>query len=402
MKIALMTNNYKPFIGGVPISIERLEQELTRQGHRVTVFAPTYEEQRMEQNVFRYASFRRKVLGGVTLPNPFDKRIEKEFSQGRFDVIHVHHPMLIGRTAVHLSKKYKIPLAFTYHTRYEQYLTSFAGTDVLEPFVPLYLRSFLKHCDIVFTPTKGLQDYLKNACRVPEHKLEILPTGLAEHSYEADAERIREIRERYGALDCPLFLTVSRLSPEKNIDFLIESLAEVKKRCQKPFKWIFVGDGPEKEHYETKCRELRLDEEVSFVGKVSNEETTPYFQAADAFLFASKTETQGIVILEAFAGKTPVYALDATGISDLVVNGVNGYLTKENIFFYAENIVDFLNGRADVEALSQGAYKTALEYREEAVAIRAVRLYNRIIAINENCKIPKTEGRQWRTTSITY
>lgn len=402
MRIALMTNNYKPFIGGVPISVERLSQELVRQGHQVTVFAPTYEEQKAEENVFRYSSFRKKVLGGVTLPNPFDRRIEKEFSRQKFDVIHVHHPMLIGKTAVYLSRKYKIPLAFTYHTRYEQYLNTFAGTDILEPFVPMYLRSFLKHCDIIFTPTKGLQEYLKTACRVPAHKLEILPTGLTEESYLTDEEKTLWIRRKYKAENCPLFLTVSRISPEKNIEFLIESLSLVKKQCKKPFRWILVGEGPEMARYQEKCRELQLEDEVSFVGKVSNEQIAPYFHAADAFLFASKTETQGIVILEAFAGKTPVYALNATGVSDLVVNGENGYLTEENVSEYAAGIVDFLNGKADLERLSRGAYKSALEYREEAVAIQAVRLYNRIIAADSGCKILRIEGRQWRTTNITF
>ena len=113
MRIALMTNNYKPFMGGVPISIERLKNGLEALGHQVTVFAPTYEEQVEEENVFRYATCMKKFIGGIVLPNPFDKRIEEEFKKRNFDIIHVHHPMLIGRTAVYLSRKYNIPLTFT-------------------------------------------------------------------------------------------------------------------------------------------------------------------------------------------------------------------------------------------------------------------------------------------------
>lgn len=123
MKIALMTNNYKPIMGGVPISIERLARGLEDMGHQVTIFAPTYQEQQQEENVFRYATCMKHFIGGIVLPNPFDRRIEKEFRKQEYDVIHVHHPMLIGRTAVYLSRKYHIPLVFTYHTRYEQYLS---------------------------------------------------------------------------------------------------------------------------------------------------------------------------------------------------------------------------------------------------------------------------------------
>ena len=409
MNIALMTNNYKPFIGGVPISIERLAKELIRAGHEVTVFAPTYEEQReaehiqekAEGKVFRYAAFSKRVMGGVLVPNPFDRRIEKEFKKQRFDVIHVHHPMLIGQTAVYLSQKYNIPLAFTYHTRYEQYVTAFSGTDFFEPFLPYFLRTFLKYCDVVCTPTAGLQDYLKTSCRVPTDKLAILPTGLEEHSYERNEEKVQEIRNRLQAEDCPLFLTVARLSPEKNIDFLIESMAEVKRRSSKPFRWVIVGDGPDRTYFEEKCRSLSLTE-VCFTGKLPNEETDNYYHAADAFLFASKTETQGIVLLESFAGKTPVFALCATGVEDLVKNGENGFLTSENISLYAEKVTDFLEGCCDTEALSQGAYATACDYREEAVAIHAIRLYNRIIAVRNECKISGIEGQTWKTTSITY
>lgn len=409
MKIALMTNNYKPFIGGVPISIERLAKELIRTGHEVTVFAPTYEEQkeaeRMQEkadgNVFRYAAFSKRVMGGVLLPNPFDRRIEKEFQKQQFDVIHVHHPMLIGQTAVYLSQKYNIPLAFTYHTRYEQYVTAFAGTDIFEPLLPYFLQSFLKYCDVICTPTRGLQDYLRTACHVPADKLDILPTGLEERSYVRHDEKVQEIRSSLQAGDCPLFLTVARLSPEKNMDFLIESMAEVKRRSKKPFRWVIVGDGPDRARFEEKCRRLSLTE-ARFMGRLPNEETEGYFHAADAFLFASKTETQGIVLLEAFAGKTPVFALRATGVEDLVRDGENGFLMPEDISVYAERITDFLEGTCDTKALSRGAYATACDYREEAVAIQAIRLYNRIIAVRNECKISGIEGQTWKTTSITY
>lgn len=193
MRIALMTNNYKPFIAGVPISIERLAKGLEAQGHQVTVFAPTYQEQEEEANVFRYGTLLNRFIGGIVLPNPFDRKIEEEFRKNQYDIIHVHHPMLIGRTAVYLSKKYQIPLTFTYHTRYEQYLSYAKGIRILEEgakkteqsgelnkievkvhevqkqmlhliqdrIVPAYLHTFLKHCDLVFAPTEGMQAYLE-------------------------------------------------------------------------------------------------------------------------------------------------------------------------------------------------------------------------------------------------
>lgn len=166
MKIALMTNNYKPFLGGVPISIERLKKGLEALGHQVTVFAPTYDNQINEDNVVRYGNLLNHFIGGIVLPNPFDSKVEKEFCRNQFDIIHVHHPFLIGNMAMYLSHKYHIPLVFTYHTQYEQYLCSYAKwASPLTKLMPVYLRFFLKRCDYVLAPTKGMQEYLHDICK---------------------------------------------------------------------------------------------------------------------------------------------------------------------------------------------------------------------------------------------
>lgn len=404
MRIALMTNNYKPFLGGVSISVERLAKGLEEMGHQVTVFAPTYEEQVEEENVFRYKTWMKTFIGGIVLPNPFDRRIEQEFKRNSYDIIHVHHPMLIGRTAVYLSKKYKIPIVFTYHTRYEQYLSYVKGIRILEEhakdtqsrfhylckkmlhviqnkIVPAYLYTFLKHCDFVFAPTKGMQEYITTVCKVPYEKTGILPTGIEKHHFLVQDDEIRTLRKRYQAEKIPLFLSVSRMSHEKNVDFLLRSIQKVKERYQKPFKVLMVGDGPNKKDYERRCLELQIENEVIFTGNVPNAEIAPYFKAADAFIFASKTETQGIVILEAMAGSTPVYALEASGVSDLVANGENGFLSPEDVDIYSEKILDFLTGKDDIKHLSNSALETALDYREEAVAAKAIQFYNSVVAL---------------------
>ena len=107
MKIAMMTNNYKPFIGGVPISVERLSQSLRKRGHEVCIFAPEYEDEYWEEDVIRYRSCEKRMKNGMAIPNILDARINQEFRWRQFDLIHVHQPMLIGNVAVHLSRKYK-------------------------------------------------------------------------------------------------------------------------------------------------------------------------------------------------------------------------------------------------------------------------------------------------------
>lgn len=380
MRIALMTNNYKPVMGGVPISVERLKRGLEKQGHQVTVFAPFYEEAEEEDGVFRYAVLKKRFIGGIALPNPFDARIEKEFKKKKFDIIHVHHPMLIGRTAVWLSHKYGIPLIFTYHTRYEKYVECYTGgLGKVEKVMPFYLHTFLRHCDYVFAPTAGMQDYLETACHVPVQRLGILPTGIEERNFRVTEAEKEEIRKQYAPGDMPLFLTVSRMASEKNVAFLLESLAEFKKRWNRPFRMMLVGDGPERAKYERLCGELGITEETVFTGTLPNGETAAFFAAADAFLFASKTETQGIVILEAFAGGTPVLAVEASGVEDLVEDGVNGILTGEDRNEFAQRMLDFCEGRPDRKRLAENAYASGLRYREETVALEAARVYNEML-----------------------
>lgn len=423
MRIALMTNNYKPVMGGVPISIERLKKGLESLGHEVTVFAPSYSGQDMEENVFRYATWLENIFGGIVLPNTQDPAIEKEFRNKPYDVIHVHHPILIGQTAVYLSRKYKIPLVFTYHTRYEQYfhyvsvvqkikkeamLCNKAGNPTLraklsqkllyvmqDKMTPGYIRHFVKQCDFIFAPTMSMQNYLQETCNISESKIAILPTGLPEEAYHAKEEDILHIREAYQAMDIPLLVSVSRMSHEKNVSFLLEAIAKVKQQYAKPFRVLMIGDGPQRKEYEDLCQNKGIEDIVVFTGKVPNEKITPFYGAADAFVFASKTETQGIVIIEAMAGATPVYALEATGVSDVVAEGINGRLCQENQDDFANMLLHFLNGQEKNEEMSRQAYHTALAFREEAVAARAVHLYNKVIASKEE-KAHNEKHVSWR------
>ncbi len=481
MRIALMTNNYKPIVGGVPISIERLARGLEELGHEVTIFAPTYKERQHmaadrctdtesgdmgmdrrtdtetgdvtadrhmdpERNIFRYSTCLNHFIGGIVLPNPFDLRIEREFREHPYDIIHVHHPMLIGRTAVYLSRKYHIPLVFTYHTRYEQYVAAYTkGLLKMEHIMPLYLRGFLRHCSFVFAPTEGMREYLTDTCRVWPEKVGVLPTGIEKSNFDTDYGTDRKIRRQYGAEHIPFLLTVSRMAGEKNVSFLLESLALVKEKYGKPFRMLMVGDGPDREALQRQSLKLGLGDFVTFTGAVANEEIAPYFRAADAFLFASKTETQGIVVLEAFAGATPVIAVKASGVEDLVDDGVNGILTREDREEYAAAVTGFLREfcaesdrmgiymgsyvsaqgvdrqeelctasafsdmsdtassdmadtasgerpakqcgetmprRLSCRELSRNAYQKGTLYREEAVALKAVHYYNSVIAEN--------------------
>lgn len=401
MKIAMMTNNYKPFIGGVPISIERLTKALREQGHRVVVFAPRYDhlETEPEEDVVRYSTLSQHFYSDTVLPNPLDPVLEETFSREEFDVIHVHHPVLIGKVAAHLSAKYNIPLVYTYHTRYEQYL-DYAGPihwlsrgeekdgvigrlrsrgsrAIKQELAPWYLSGFMRRCHTVIAPTEGMKrtfnlqyGYTYNC----QADLAVLPTGLMEESYRPEITAVREIRQRYGRGEMPLLVTVSRLGHEKNVPFLLRSMARLKSTLP-DFRLMVIGDGPQREEYMDLCDQLDIRQQICFLGSLPNREIAAHMAAADCFVFASKTETQGIVILEAMAAGTPVVALRASGVEDLVKDGVSGYLCPEDEEAFTEQLLRVLQSEPLRDSLRQGAAEESLKYREDVVAEKAVRIY---------------------------
>ena len=406
MKIAMMTNNYKPFIGGVPISIERLTKALRAQGHRVVIFAPQYrrteqeaEAQEPEEDVVRYRTLSQHFYSDTVLPDPLDPILEEVFARENFDVIHVHHPVLIGRVAAHLANKYGIPLVYTYHTQYEQYLEyagfihwlsrgeghpnllgrlrSRSSRIIKQEIAPRYLSTFMRRCDTVIAPTEGMRRTFLQQYGYPYGcgaQVEVLPTGLPEESYRNDPAAMREIRRKYGADRMPLLITVSRLGHEKNVPFLLRAMAELKRRFP-AFKLLVIGEGPQRAEYMDLCEELDIREEICFLGSLPNREIASYMAAADCFVFASKTETQGIVIIEAMAAKTPVVAVKASGVEDLVEDGVSGYLCPEEEEAFAEQLLRVLQNEPLRDRLRVGAFEAALSYQEVTVAQKAARIY---------------------------
>jgi len=396
MKIAMMTNNYKPFIAGVPISIERLSEGLRAAGHEVVVFAPDYKGQEEEEDVVRYRSWIKGIVNGVSIPDSLDTKIEKEFKEGNFDLIHVHHPMLIGRTALRLSKKYNVPLCFTYHTRYEQYL-HYIKAPFLSGVVPYYVNNYVRQCDMVFAPTPLMQEYLEKTGETCH--CAVLPTGLPEESFAADRSEAEKLREELLGGKKYLFCTIARLAKEKNLDFLFRTLAMRKQEQGSDFRLAIVGDGPYRPQLFQLAKRLDIEEEIIFVGKVPNEQVKNYCKAADLFLFASLSETQGIVLLEAMATGTPVLAVNASGVCDVVVNGKNGYMTYMSEIEYGNRLDALL--KQNRTYMEQGAIETARKYEAQEIAKMAAVYYNRAIQ-NHKQEKDQMEGRsrRWRIAGL--
>ena len=398
MKIAMLTNNYKPYMGGVPISIEHLAEALRAQGHEVWIFAPTYKEQVEEAYVIRYPSFPIQIAK-APVPNVFSRIFEEKIVELGIDVIHVHHPALVGNIALMLQKQYGIPVVFTYHTRIEAYLHYVKPAQWLESatgVVERYMNWFCNRCDLVAVPTEGIKKSLEQ--RGVVSPMAVLPTGVKEEAFFPDAVQVKAIRNIYKGDADYLLCSVSRIAKEKNLDFQLKALKRLKEMMQregKTYRYILIGDGPERERFWEKVKAYGLEQEVSLTGRIENEQMAAYQKACDAFLFSSKSETQGIVILEAMAAGNPVIAVKASGIEDMVENGENGYLTEENAEIFAEQILNVLWDGKLWERLSLGAYVTATKYSENQIAQIAAEAYNRTICEKEYKERNKKQFKEY-------
>lgn len=403
MRIAMLTNNYRPFVGGVPISVERQAQELVKLGHEVTVFAPYYGETRAEreemlrtdetapERVVRYRTRRKKMDNGMVYPAVFPSEIIRTFENETFDCIHVHHPMFVGPLGVKLGRKYNIPVIFTCHTRYEDYLhyipafrisSGSAGIKkkavdwVRRKVIPSYMRWFADQCDLVLAPSAGMQRLLRGYGM--KSRSAVFPTGLEERFFQKNERRAQEIRKQYGKGKKHLLITVSRLEKEKNYGFLLRGIADIRERMGDDFHMLVIGDGSQKSELKVRASLLGIQDIITFAGNVPNSEVRDYLAAADLFLFASTSETQGIVLAEAFAAGTPVVAVRAVGTDDIIENGVNGFLTGEKEAEWADRAVEILCG-GKAEQMKEAAKASAENYRSFRLAIYEEMLYNQCI-----------------------
>jgi 1,2-diacylglycerol 3-alpha-glucosyltransferase len=340
MRVGLFTNNYLPFRGGVTTAVETLREGLEARGHAVWVFAPAWSGGHPDPPyVFRYPSVPAPTYPGFAIPLPFSPRLTRIARDLEIDVFHAQHPFLLGVAARRLARAGGRPLVFTYHTRYEKYAhyVPLPGRLVAAAAVRLPSR-FADSADLVIAPSARIADGLAQVgVRAP---MAVVPTGV-----RLDLFRPGDRGEARRALglpaDAPLCLYVGRLDREKSVERLIDAFGSIAGAVSDA-RLLLVGQGS----HETALRRLAAASParsaVSFAGSVSREALPPYYRAADLFLFASETETQGLVLAEAHACGLPAVAVRASGVDEVVRDGETGLLTKSDAQDLADAAIGLL------------------------------------------------------------
>ncbi|NOZ04290.1 MAG: glycosyltransferase [FCB group bacterium] len=388
LRVAMFTNNYLPFIGGVPLSIDRLHRGLVQQGAVVKIFAPTYPQPWADPedgSVFRCPVLFYTRLDHFPVVNIFSRKIDRAFKTFGCDLVHVHQPFWVGKKGIRLARKYGIPVVFTYHTRLERYThyIPLPGTALKNLAAHFLIKRFANKCNAIITPTSSTEEYLRNLG--VSALIETIPTGinLADYTHWTP-EQIQDLRCQYAAPGERLLISVSRMAKEKNIDFLIDGLAKVKNRTNIPFKCLLVGDGPERERLEEKVAGLGIADRVIFTGNMTPREVVRWYLAADFFVFASTSETQGMVLLEAMAGGCPVVAVRASGVYDVVKDGYNGFKVPESTESWADAVAKLLGDSRQLATMSENSRAFAVNYSMEKITTKVLRLYRRVVILAQS------------------
>ncbi|MDF1622475.1 MAG: glycosyltransferase, partial [Pseudohongiella nitratireducens] len=384
LKVAMFTNNYLPYIGGVPISVDRLRRGLIHEGHQIKVVAPHYQhEDDSDQDVCRVSSL--LPLPGTKefkVANIFTPRIWREVKQFAPDIIHVHHPFWLGWVGQLLGRMLRVPVIYTYHTRLEHYAhyVPLPGPLFRNVVAHTMIRRFANRCNAVIVPTSSAEEYLRTiGVRRP---VLVQPTGIEYQRFSEaiPASELQSMREQLGlSADKRVLVSISRLSKEKNIVFMFQAMKELRDRgCD--FHLLVIGDGPDRRLLEDKIQELGLEEHITLVGSVPPPQMALYCQLGDIFVFTSRSETQGMVILEAMAAGLPVVAIRSSGIEDIVRHNYNGFKTASQMSQWVERVAMLIDDEALRTQLAGQAQSFASEYGIAPFTSSVVGLYDNVLA----------------------
>jgi 1,2-diacylglycerol 3-alpha-glucosyltransferase len=376
MNISMFTNTYLPHVGGVARSVDFFAEDFRNLGHRVFVIAPTFpeapegEDPRKVQRVPAIQNFNGSDFSvRIAVPFVLAERI-KAFQP---EVIHSHHPYLLGDTALRTARRHNLPLVFTHHTLYEKY-THYVPMDsqAMKRFVINLSTEYANLCTRVVAPSHSIAELLRK--RGVTTPIEEIPTGV-DLDFFRNGRKERFLKDNAVEVEEPVIGHVGRLAPEKNLGYLANTVAHYLSRNKGTF--LVIGAGPSEKDIRQPFREQGVEHKLVMAGKQSGQALSDAYNAMDLFVFASKTETQGMVLLEAMAAGRPVIALDASGSREVVEDGHNGRLlagdAPEETFCKA--IEAFFEHPGTARRWKEGAQKTAAGCSREVMAKRMLALY---------------------------
>ena len=374
----MFTNTYLPHVGGVARSVKTLEDGCRRFGHEVKVIAPEFDGAEPSDDVLRVPAIQNFNGSDFCVRLPMPNVIRDFIEDFGPDVIHSHHPFLLGDAALRESWKMQVPIVFTHHTLYERY-THYVPLDspALKRMAIQLATEYCNLCDQVIAPSESIAKLLHDRAVITP--IRSIPTGIDTAAFAAgDGQRFR--RSTGIPADAKVIGHVGRLAREKNLLFLAEAVAR-RLKADPSAVFLVVGDGDAREEMLGILRKTVSEKQIHFPGKKTGQDLADAYAAMDWFAFASQTETQGIVLAEAMAVGKPVVALDGPGVREIVEDGGNGILLKADARAeeFASALELLMNDAAFSQACSVKARESAGQYDTDHCVGQMIACYEELI-----------------------
>lgn len=375
----MLSDVYFPRVNGVSTSIRTYARALQAMGHRVTLVAPGYGASDAVDEPFEIV----RVPARTIFFDPEDRlmradalrRVERELARRRFDVVHIHTPFRAHRLGVRLARRMGWPTVETYHTYFEAYVAHYlpwAPAGALQAFARWASRRLCGEVDHLIVPTRDMAGVLERyGIRTPST---VLPTGIDLTEFAGgDASRFR--RQHGIAGGRPVLLTVSRLAVEKNIAFLLRAMRHVAEAIPDALL-VITGEGPDAERLQALAASLGLHGNVRFFGYLDRGGALlDCYRAADLFVFASPTETQGLVLIEAMALGVPILSTAVLGTRAVLEGAESAQISEEDEHAFAAHAIALLRDPVRRAAMAERGAADARRWSADALMRQAEALY---------------------------
>lgn len=387
MRIGIFTDTYPPYINGVSTSILMLEKALRKKGHQVYIVTVNSDDMsyKYEENgrIIRVPGIPIGIYD-YRLTGIYPVRVINKIKKWNLDVIHSHTEFGIGTFARIISKQLDIPLVHTYHTMYEDYVhyLTHGYFDKSSKKIVEYLTKF--YCDKtaseLIVPSRKTYNLFKEKYKV-EKNVHIVPTGIDVerfHLEKLNKQKMEQIKQKWGINKNDfVILFVGRLAKEKNIEFLIDSQVNIIKKYPHA-KLLIVGSGPDYEHYQKIIKKHKIESNVILTNAVPWKEIPEYYGIASVFVTASKSETQGLTIIEAMAASLPVVCVDDESFNTVIIEGLNGKLFK-NKREYRKALEGLIKNQEQLKVMSRQARITSESHSLKYYAEQILDVYKNAI-----------------------
>lgn len=393
MNIALLSNTYWPFTGGVPVAVDTLANELMATGHRVIIITFADADGRDDPDyVYRisFVNFPGLLNSGLKIScrnqwlwNLFwlldtslggrvavsaREQIRDVIDKESIDVIHVNQPFGLGTQALRLAREEGIPCVYTFHTQYEHYLKGIlVENPLISSIISHHSYRFANKSDYVIAPSEAIKELLiRHRVTSP---IKVIPTGVRVHTDTGG----QAVRKTLGINNnTKVFISVSRLSAAKNVDKIIHAFSSI--HSIKPDTHLLVvGDGKQRKSLEKKAGKLGIADAITFTGNIPRKELWGYYAASDIFLFASRYESQGIVLTEAMAFGLPVICLDIRAARE-TLEGTGAFLV-DTVDEMIEKGIQLLEDKSLMSEISRRSRQRAKAFDPQSLARSVFNIY---------------------------